>query len=72
VAIVRDVTVNGGATLKRVYVLGDSVRLEPRNPEMHPIVVPGDQAKSRAKLSSCCAICRRVGSDWCSSESERP
>jgi SOS-response transcriptional repressor LexA len=47
---VHDATVNGGATLKRVYVVGDSVRLEPRNPELQPIVVPADQVEIRGKV----------------------
>ena len=50
VAIVHDATVNGGATLKRVYVVGDTVRLEPRNPELQPIVVPADQVEIRGKV----------------------
>jgi repressor LexA len=36
VAIVSDATENGGATLKRFYLEGDTVRLQPRNPNMRP------------------------------------
>jgi repressor LexA len=50
VAIVNDVTVNGGATLKRVYVEGDTVRLQPRNPEMQPLIVAADQVEIRGKV----------------------
>ena len=50
VAIVNDVTVNGGATLKRFYLEGDKVRLQPRNPEMQPIVVPADQVEIKGKV----------------------
>ena len=50
VAIVNDVTVNGGATLKRIYHEGTMVRLQPRNPEMQPLVVPADQVEIRGKV----------------------
>ena len=50
VAIVNDVTQNGGATLKRFYREGDRVRLQPRNPTMLPIVVPADQVEVRGKV----------------------
>ena len=50
VAIVNDVTVNGGATLKRVYHEGNMVRLQPRNPEMQPLVVPADQVEIKGKV----------------------
>jgi repressor LexA len=50
VAIVNDVTVNGGATLKRIYREGDKVRLQPRNPDMQPLVVPADQVEIRGKV----------------------
>ena len=50
VAIVNDVTVNGGATLKRVYREGDKVRLQPRNPEMQPLVVAADQVEIKGKV----------------------
>lgn len=50
VAIVKDVTENGGATLKRFYLEGDTVRLQPRNPEMQPIMVPADQVEIRGKV----------------------
>jgi repressor LexA len=50
VAIVSDVTENGGATLKRFYLEGDTVRLQPRNPAMQPIVVPADQVEVRGKV----------------------
>ena len=42
VAIVNDQTENGGATLKRFYLEGDTVRLQPRNPSMQPLLVPAD------------------------------
>jgi repressor LexA len=50
VAIVNDATENGGATLKRFYREGDSVRLQPRNPAMQPIIVPADQVEVRGKV----------------------
>jgi repressor LexA len=50
VAIVNDVTENGGATLKRFYREGDKVRLQPRNPTMQPIIVPNDQVEVRGKV----------------------
>ena len=50
VAIVNDATENGGATLKRFYLEGDMVRLQPRNPAMQPIVVPADQVEVRGKV----------------------
>ena len=50
VAIVGDETENGGATLKRFYLEGDRVRLQPRNPSMQPIVVPADQVEVRGKV----------------------
>ena len=50
VAIVNDVTENGGATLKRFYLEGDHVRLQPRNPAMQPIIVPADQVEVRGKV----------------------
>src|SRR5437870_231224 len=50
VAIVSDVTQNGGATLKRFYREGDNVRLQPRNPTMQPIIVPNNQVEVRGKV----------------------
>ena len=50
VAIVNDVTVNGGATLKRIYQEGNMVRLQPRNPEMQPLIVPAGQVEIRGKV----------------------
>ena len=50
VAIVNDNTANGGATLKRFYLEGDHVRLQPRNPTMQPIRVPADQVEVRGKV----------------------
>jgi repressor LexA len=50
VAIVNDVTENGGATLKRFYREGDRVRLQPRNPDMLPIIVPAGQVEVRGKV----------------------
>jgi repressor LexA len=50
VAIVNDATENGGATLKRLYREGDTVRLQPRNPDMQPILVPADQVEVRGKV----------------------
>jgi repressor LexA len=50
VAIIKDMTENGGATLKRFYLEGNSVRLQPRNPEMQPIIVPADQVEIRGKV----------------------
>jgi repressor LexA len=50
VAIVNDATENGGATLKRFYLEGDTVRLQPRNPAMQPIVLPADQVEVRGKV----------------------
>jgi repressor LexA len=50
VAIVNDNTENGGATLKRFYLEGDEVRLQPRNPTMQPIRVPVDQVEVRGKV----------------------
>lgn len=50
VAIVNDVTQNGGATLKRFYHEGDRIRLQPRNPEMQPILVPAAQVEVRGKV----------------------
>lgn len=51
VAIVRDDgTENGGATLKRFYLEGSTVRLQPRNPAMQPILVPADQVEVRGKV----------------------
>jgi repressor LexA len=50
VAIVNDMTENGGATLKRFYREGETVRLQPRNPAMQPIVLPADQVEVRGKV----------------------
>jgi repressor LexA len=50
VAIINDATANGGATLKRFYLEGQTVRLQPRNPEMKPILVPADQVEVRGKV----------------------
>jgi repressor LexA len=51
VAVVStDVVPNGGATLKRFYREGDKVRLQPRNSEMEPIIVPADQVEIRGKV----------------------
>jgi repressor LexA len=50
VAIVNDATENGGATLKRFYLEGQTVRLQPRNPAMQPILVPADQVEVRGKV----------------------
>ena len=50
VAIINDQTENGGATLKRFYLEGDTVRLQPRNPAMQPILVPADQVQVRGKV----------------------
>jgi repressor LexA len=50
VAIINDATENGGATLKRFYLEGDTVRLQPRNPEMQPILVPAEQVEVRGKV----------------------
>lgn len=50
VAIVNDRTENGGATLKRFYLEGDMVRLQPRNPAMQPIMVPADLVEVRGKV----------------------
>ncbi|HEX8968076.1 MAG TPA: transcriptional repressor LexA, partial [Chloroflexota bacterium] len=50
VAIVSDSTENGGATLKRFYREGNTIRLQPRNPAMQPILVPADQVEVRGKV----------------------
>jgi repressor LexA len=50
VAVVSDMSPNGGATLKRFYRQGDHVRLQPRNSEMQPIIVPADQVEIRGKV----------------------
>jgi repressor LexA len=50
VAIVNDNTEHGGATLKRFYLEGARVRLQPRNPAMQPILVPADQVEVRGKV----------------------
>jgi repressor LexA len=50
VAIVSDAPENGGATLKRLYREGDTVRLQPRNPDMQPILVPAHQVEVRGKV----------------------
>ena len=50
VAIVDDITENGGATLKRFYQEGGTVRLQPRNPDMQPILVPAEQVEIRGKV----------------------
>jgi repressor LexA len=50
VAIVSDSSENGGATLKRFYLEGGMVRLQPRNPAMQPIMVPADQVEVRGKV----------------------
>src|SRR5262249_28215447 len=50
VAIVSDATENGGATLKRFYLEGDTVRLQPRNPTMQPIIVPAGEVEVRGKV----------------------
>jgi repressor LexA len=50
VAIVNDATENGGATLKRFYREGPTVRLQPRNPAMQPILVPAEQVEVRGKV----------------------
>jgi repressor LexA len=50
VAVVNDGTLNGGATLKRFYLDGDHVRLEPRNPAMQPLVVPLEDVEIKGKV----------------------
>ena len=50
VAVLSDQTQNGGATLKRFYHEGEMVRLQPRNPDMQPIIVPADQVEVRGKV----------------------
>src|SRR6266481_7609001 len=50
VAIVNDLTENGGATLKRFYLEGDTVRLQPRNPDMVPMLFPASQVEVRGKV----------------------
>jgi repressor LexA len=50
VAVVNDGTLNGGATLKRFYLDGDRVRLEPRNPAMQPLVVPLEDVEIKGKV----------------------
>jgi repressor LexA len=50
VAILQDVTENGGATLKRFYRQGERVRLEPRNPTMAAVIVPASQVQIRGKV----------------------
>ena len=51
VAVVNtDVVPNGGATLKRFYREGDTVRLQPRNEEMEPIFVPADKVEIKGKV----------------------
>ena len=50
VAVVDDTSENGGATLKRFYREGDTVRLQPRNPAMQPILVPADHVQVRGKV----------------------
>ncbi len=50
VAVVNDSTENGGATLKRFYLQGDMVRLQPRNEAMQPIIVRADQVEVRGKV----------------------
>jgi repressor LexA len=49
-AVVSDSTENGGATLKRFYLQGDMVRLQPRNEAMQPIIVRADQVEVRGKV----------------------
>ena len=36
--------------VKRLYREGDTVRLQPRNPAMQPILVPADQVEVRGKV----------------------
>ena len=36
--------------MKRFYLEGQTVRLQPRNPEMKPILVPADQVEVRGKV----------------------
>ncbi len=43
-------TGNGSATLKRFYREGDHVRLEPRNPDMQPLVLPAADVEIRGKV----------------------
>lgn len=50
VAIVNDGSPNGGATLKRFYLDGHTVRLEPRNPSMTALVVPAADVEIRGKV----------------------
>ena len=51
VAIVKDdTTEHGGATLKRVYREGNTIRLQPRNPEMQPLLVAADQVEIQGKV----------------------
>lgn len=50
VAIVDDHSEHGGATLKRFYREGDHVRLQPRNPDMLPIIVPAEQVTVQGKV----------------------
>lgn len=51
VAIVDDGTSPGpSATLKRFYREGKNIRLQPRNPDMQPIVVPAEQVSIRGKV----------------------
>lgn len=39
-----------GATLKRFYQEGKNVRLQPRNPDMQPIIVPAEQVAIRGRV----------------------
>lgn len=50
VAIVEDDSANGGATLKRFYREGETVRLQPRNPQLQPMIYPAAQVEIRGKV----------------------
>lgn len=50
VAVVSDESPLSGATLKRFYREGSNVRLQPRNADMEPMIVPANQVEIRGKV----------------------
>ncbi|HAD03419.1 MAG: repressor LexA [Desulfuromonadales bacterium GWD2_61_12] len=52
--------IDGEATLKRFFRQGESIRLQPENPTLAPIIVPHGSAEVTV-VGKVVAICRRLG-----------
>ncbi len=54
------VMVDGSATVKRYYVEGDRVRLQPSNPALEPIYLSAEEARETAVLGKVVAVYRSL------------